>query len=102
VIFYQFKILNKKYDKFELKNISFALEKGFIMGFIGRNGAGKTNDAQDDAQLIHADSGTVNLFGKGILAHEIAISRKSDSCSEDLLLSQTEAEDGYKRGQGGL
>ncbi|WP_326839099.1 hypothetical protein [Clostridium aromativorans] len=31
--------LNKKYERFELSNVSFSLEKGTITGFIGRNGA---------------------------------------------------------------
>ena len=38
----EIKNLCKKYDNFELKNISFTLPKGMIMGFIGENGAGKT------------------------------------------------------------
>lgn len=33
------KNLSKKYTGFELKNISFELPKGMIMGFIGENGA---------------------------------------------------------------
>ena len=34
--------LNKSYEKFRLKDVSFNLEQGYIMGFIGNNGAGKT------------------------------------------------------------
>ena len=34
--------LCKRYQAFELKNISFSLEEGKITGFIVRNGAGKT------------------------------------------------------------
>lgn len=29
--------LCKKYPSFELKNVSFKLEAGYIMGFVGRN-----------------------------------------------------------------
>ncbi len=36
------KNLSKKYKDFELKNISFNVPKGSIVGFIGENGAGKT------------------------------------------------------------
>ncbi len=32
--------LCKNFDSFKLKDVSFSLEQGFIMGFIGRNGAG--------------------------------------------------------------
>ncbi|MBR5981223.1 MAG: ATP-binding cassette domain-containing protein, partial [Firmicutes bacterium] len=34
--------LMKNYPSFELKEVSFDIEKGRITGFIGRNGAGKT------------------------------------------------------------
>ena len=34
--------LSKKFDNFELNNISFNLEEGFIMGLMGPNGSGKT------------------------------------------------------------
>ena len=34
--------LVKRYPTFELKNVSFGLERGRIAGFVGRNGAGKT------------------------------------------------------------
>ena len=36
------KNLNKKFDTFELKNISIKVPKGKIIGLIGENGAGKT------------------------------------------------------------
>ncbi|HRY20432.1 MAG TPA: ATP-binding cassette domain-containing protein, partial [Flexilinea sp.] len=36
------KNISKIYPGFELKDISFNLPKGYIMGFIGPNGAGKT------------------------------------------------------------
>ena len=36
------KNLNKKYEGFELKNISFEIPEGSIVGLIGENGAGKT------------------------------------------------------------
>ncbi|MEG0229954.1 MAG: ATP-binding cassette domain-containing protein, partial [Oscillospiraceae bacterium] len=34
--------LSKSFDNFKLKNISFTLPKGYIMGLIGPNGSGKT------------------------------------------------------------
>ena len=36
------KNLSKHFDNFSLKNINFNLEKGYIMGYVGQNGAGKT------------------------------------------------------------
>lgn len=34
--------LNKSYDDFSLKDVTFSLPEGCITGFIGVNGAGKT------------------------------------------------------------
>ena len=38
----EFKNVNYKNQDFELKNISFALEKGYVLGISGKNGAGKS------------------------------------------------------------
>ena len=34
--------LSKSYRNFWLNDVSFKLEPGYIMGFVGRNGAGKS------------------------------------------------------------
>ena len=34
--------IGKRFFSFELKDISFSLEPGYILGLTGRNGAGKT------------------------------------------------------------
>lgn len=58
------KNLCKKYDGFELKNINLTLPKGSIMGFIGENGAGKSTTIKSILNIIHFDSGEINIFGK--------------------------------------
>ncbi len=63
--------LNKKYEKFELKNVSFTLEKGYIMGFIGRNGAGKTTTIKAILNMVNFDSGVVSVFGDDFLNDEL-------------------------------
>ncbi|MDD5017225.1 MAG: ABC transporter ATP-binding protein [Eubacteriales bacterium] len=68
--------LSKRYEKFELKNVSFALEKGYIMGFIGRNGAGKTTTLKTMLNLVHADSGKAVVFGKEFSDNELAIKQQ--------------------------
>ncbi len=55
--------LSKKYEKFELKNISFELEKGSIMGLIGKNGAGKTTLISTILDLSRKTSGSCKIFG---------------------------------------
>ncbi len=68
--------LNKKYARFELKNVSFSLEKGHIMGFIGRNGAGKTTTLKAMLNLVHADSGIVSVMGMDYSTNELVIKQK--------------------------
>ncbi len=58
------KNLSKKYDGFELNNISFNIPKGMIMGFIGENGAGKTTTIKSILNIIHDYSGDIKVFGK--------------------------------------
>lgn len=58
------KNLSKKYDGFELKNISFNIPKGMIMGFIGENGAGKTTTIKSILNIIHDYSGDIKIFGR--------------------------------------
>lgn len=55
--------LCKTYDKFKLKNVSFQMPKGYIMGFIGRNGAGKSTVIKCIMDLIPFESGTIDIFG---------------------------------------
>jgi len=59
------KNLSKKYNNFELKDVSFELPKGMIMGFIGENGAGKTTTIKAILNIIKYN-GIVNLFDKNI------------------------------------
>ena len=45
------------------KNISFTVDKGEIVGFIGRNGAGKTTTIKIATGLVSATSGSVRING---------------------------------------
>ncbi|USG65742.1 ABC transporter ATP-binding protein [Brevibacillus ruminantium] len=65
--------LNKKYPNFQLKDVSFQLEKGYIMGFIGANGAGKTTMIKSILNMIQIDSGEICILGKNIAEHEIEL-----------------------------
>lgn len=47
--------LNKKYPKFALKNVNFSIPKGYVTGFIGKNGMGKTTTIKSILSLIHYD-----------------------------------------------
>ena len=54
--------LCKSYQDFALDNVSFAVPKGSIMGFIGENGAGKSTTIKAMLNLIHRDAGTVEIL----------------------------------------
>lgn len=54
--------LCKQYPAFRLQGVSFAVEKGMIMGFIGRNGAGKTTTLKSILNLVHPDSGEIRFW----------------------------------------
>ena len=65
--------LCKNYPEFTLDNVSFSLEKGRIMGFIGRNGAGKTTTIKSILNLVHPDSGDVYYFRMPLNGNEAEI-----------------------------
>lgn len=69
------KNLQKTYKHFTLKDVSFSLPKGYIMGFIGENGAGKTTTINTMLNIKKRDQGQVSIFGKDIDQEELAIKR---------------------------
>jgi len=68
--------VSKKYKEFQLNNISFNLEKGYIMGLIGPNGAGKSTTIKLIMNLIKKDSGEIKIFGKDYKKDEIAVKER--------------------------
>jgi len=57
----------KKYDgEFALRDVSFDMPKGYIMGFIGPNGAGKTTVIKLMLRIKKPDAGTIRMFGQDI------------------------------------
>ena len=65
--------LCKRYEKFHLKDVSFRLKKGYIMGFIGSNGAGKTTTLKSMLGLVRTDSGTVTVMGQDFFQNELKL-----------------------------
>lgn len=53
----------KRYDGFALQQVSFAVEPGQIVGFIGQNGAGKSTTIKALLGLIELDGGEVRVLG---------------------------------------
>ena len=60
--------VTKRYgNKLAVNDVSFSIQKGEILGFLGRNGAGKTTTMNIITGYISATSGTVKLDGYDIL-----------------------------------
>ena len=68
--------LCKDYGGFALKDVSFSLPKGSIMGFIGENGAGKTTTIKLMLNMIRKDSGTVSVLGMDNIRQERQIKQQ--------------------------
>lgn len=64
------KNLTKHFNDFSLKDVSFSLESGFIMGFIGPNGAGKSTTIKLIMNLLKKDGGEIKVFGLDHIKHE--------------------------------
>jgi ABC-2 type transport system ATP-binding protein len=65
--------VNRKYRMIEaVKNVSFAIEPGEVVGFLGPNGAGKTTTLKMLTGLIHPTAGHVRVLG------QVPFKRKSD------------------------
>lgn len=58
--------LTKTYPAFTLRDVSFDVPQGAIVGFIGRNGAGKSTTLKSILGLVHPNGGTVCFFGEDI------------------------------------
>ncbi len=63
--------LCKTYPTFQLRDVSFAVEPGTIMGLIGRNGAGKSTTLKSLLHLVRPDGGAVRMFGMDFYANEL-------------------------------
>ena len=58
--------LEKHYPAFTLHDVSFDVPQGAIMGFIGRNGAGKSTTLKSILGLVHPEGGTVTFAGRDV------------------------------------
>ncbi len=69
--------LSKNYDKVSaIKNASFQIKKGEIVGLLGPNGAGKSTTMRILGGLLSADSGSATVCGLNVADNSLAIKRK--------------------------
>ena len=64
------KNLRKNYKDFSLKDISFSLPTGYIIGFVGQNGAGKTTTIRLMLNMTDRAGGEISLLGMDNLRDE--------------------------------
>ena len=69
--------LTKSYPSFTLDHVSFALERGHIMGLIGKNGAGKSTTLKSILNLVSPDEGRIELLGMPFPARETDCKQKT-------------------------
>ncbi len=60
----QMRHVSKAYPGFALKDVSFSLPEGCIMGLIGENGAGKSTTIRLILNNIRRDAGTIQVLGR--------------------------------------
>ncbi|MEJ7604763.1 MAG: ATP-binding cassette domain-containing protein [Bryobacteraceae bacterium] len=69
--------LSKRYARnVAVDNISFAVEKGQIVGFLGPNGAGKTTTMRVLTCFLPPSAGTANVAGFDVLAQPMEVKRR--------------------------
>jgi len=67
----EFNHVTKKRKDFSIKNIDFTIPEGYITGFIGPNGSGKTTTIQMMMDLLQIDEGDIKIFGTTHKDHTI-------------------------------
>ncbi len=77
--------LTKTYKTFKLDHASMILPMGYIMGFIGENGAGKTTFLRTMLKLTNREEGTIHLLGKDMDTDEIDIKQEISFMSGDAI-----------------
>lgn len=80
--------LCKVYDDFSLKDVSFSLPRGFIMGFVGENGSGKTTTIRSILNMAKIDSGNISVFGLDSVTDTIAIKERLGVVFDSLYLAE--------------
>ena len=75
--------LYKQYEGFALRDVTFTLPSGCVMGFIGENGAGKTTTIKAILNLIRRDAGSIRVLGQDNITDERAVKERIGVVLED-------------------
>ena len=83
----EIKNISKNYQDFKLKNISFNVPEGCIVGLVGENGAGKTTTIKAILNIIDT-TGEIKIFGKDNKKYEKEIKKDIGVVLDDSFLSE--------------
>lgn len=75
--------LSKKFKKFQLSDVSFSLDKGYIMGVIGKNGAGKTTLMKVLLGVYTKSQGEIYIDGNRYGKNKIKFKQRIGYISEE-------------------
>ncbi|MCH5196652.1 MAG: ABC transporter ATP-binding protein [Oscillospiraceae bacterium] len=88
--------LSKAFKNFELRDISFSLPKGYIMGLIGPNGSGKTTTIKLILNIMKRESGEIKIMGmdnridENTVKSNLGVVFDSNCYCDDWTVAQTE------------
>ncbi|WP_170006628.1 ABC transporter ATP-binding protein [Bacillus fonticola] len=71
-----FQGVSKKFKDFAVEDLTFTIPKGYVTGFIGANGAGKSTTIKLLLQLIDQDQGTIQVLDMDYSKHELDIKER--------------------------
>lgn len=79
----EIKGLVKRYDRFSLKALDLMVPRGYIMGLMGRNGAGKSTTVKCIMNLIDYEGGSIKAFGMDTRQHVMEVRNRIGYVSEE-------------------
>lgn len=80
---FSLKHVKKAYRNFTLDVKDLTMERGYVLGLLGRNGAGKSTTIKILMNLVYPDQGDVQVLGFRQPEHEIEIKRHVGYVSEE-------------------
>lgn len=72
----ELKNVTKHYKDFSIEDLNLNIKKGFVTGFVGRNGAGKSTTIEMIMNLTRPNSGEVKVFGLDMKDNEKVIKNR--------------------------
>ncbi|AIK36343.1 ABC transporter family protein [Bacillus pseudomycoides] len=68
--------VSKTFQGFSIEQLNLQIKKGFVTGFIGANGAGKSTAIKMMMNLLKPDAGEIKIFGLDYTSHEKEIKER--------------------------